>query len=222
MNMILVIDVETTGLMPKKAGDIEPYITQLSFAMYDFKTKSLIKTYNAFINIPQTVFISEKITEITGITREKLNDGIDIREALESLYDAYSRCDILVAHNLAFDSKVIEMEAKRNFDRFENRNMAPYIVWMFDDTFSKLTYIIMKCTMNMSIDLCNIEKVNSRGTYKKFPSLCELHEKLFQSTPENLHNSMVDVLVCLRCYLNMEYNINISDSEFTSYIEESL
>ena len=220
---ILIFDVETTGLLPKTQFDPQIYITQLSFALYDTKNNRLIKTYNAFINIPEEVVISEKITQITGIDREKLNkDGIDIVEALEIFFDAYSRTDIVVAHNLDFDSKVMEIETARNYERFTNRETAPFIVWMFDSIHNKLYDIQMKCSMKMSIDLCNIQKKNSFGTYKKFPTLCELYEKLFHTKPENLHNSMVDVIVCLRCYLKMDYNIDISDSEFSSFIARAI
>jgi hypothetical protein len=76
--------------------------------------------------------------------------------------------------------------------------------------------------MKMSKELCNIERVNSRGPYIKFPTLCELYEKLFHTKPENLHNSMMDVLVCLRCYLKMVHNIDMSDGEFYSHIKIAL
>ena len=220
---VLIFDVETTGLLPKTKHDPQVYITQLSFALYDTKNNRLIKTYNAFINIPEDVVISEKITQITGIDREKLNkDGIDIVEALEVFFDAYSRADVIVAHNLEFDSKIMEIEAARNYERFTNREIAPFIVWMFDSIYNKLYDIQMKCSMKMSIDLCNIQKKNSFGTYKKYPTLCELYETLFHTKPENLHNSMMDVIVCLRCYLKMDYNIDISESDFSSFIARAI
>ena len=34
-----------------------------------------------------------------------------------------------------------------------------------------------------------------RGTYQKPPKLIELHEELFETTPGNLHNSLIDVFV---------------------------
>lgn len=222
---ILIFDVETTGLLPKTSADPPVYITQLSFALYDAMSRRLLKTYNAYINIPEHVEISEKITQLTGINREKLlSEGIDIIDVLERFYDAYCRADIVVAHNLDFDSKVMEIEANRNYERLKNKNeeMAPHIVWMFDSIYIKLTNIEMKCTMKMSKELCNIERVNSRGTYIKFPTLCELYEKLFHTKPENLHNSMIDVLVCLRCYVKLAHNIDISDGDFYSYIKIAL
>jgi DNA polymerase-3 subunit alpha len=221
--IVLIFDVETTGLLPKNNTDSPVYITQLSFAMYDAKKNRLIKTYNAYINIPEEVPISNKITELTGIDRKKLSsEGIDIIDVLETFYDAYCRADIIVAHNLDFDSKVMEIEANRNYDRLTNKELAPYIVWMFDSIYKKLTNLVMKCTMKMSKELCNIQRVNSRGPYIKFPTLCELYEKLFHTKPENLHNSMIDVLACLRCYLKLDHNIDMSDCDFSYYIEKAL
>jgi len=222
---VLIFDVETTGLLPKTIADPPVYITQLSFALYDIRNHHLLKTYNAYIDIPEHVTISEKITQITGIDREKLlSEGMDIVDVLEQFYDAYCRADIVVAHNLDFDSKVMEIEANRNYERLKTKNKetAPHIVWMFDSIYTKLTNIEMKCTMKMSKALCNIERVNSRGTYIKFPTLCELYEKLFHTKPENLHNSMIDVLVCLRCYLKMEHNIDLSDGDFYSCVKNVL
>jgi len=221
--IVLIFDVETTGLLPKTNTDPPVYITQLSLALYDVKNNQLLKTYNAFVKIPEDVTISDKVTQITGIDRAKLNaEGVDIVDVLERFYDAYSRANIMVAHNLDFDSKVIEIEANRNYDRLLNKETAPHIVWMFDSMYATLTNVVMKCTMKMSKELCNIERVNSRGPYIKFPTLCELYEKLFHTKPENLHNSMMDVLVCLRCYLKMEHNIDISDGDFYSYIKVAL
>lgn len=215
---ILTVDVETTGLLTNHT-----YITQLSFAVYDTGLKELTKTYNAFIKIPPDIIISDKITEITGITREKLDvDGIDITDALEEFYNAYCQSDRIVAHNLSFDSKMIEIESNRNQAMFKNSELAFHIVRMFT-THSKLETLQLKCTMRKNVDFCNIQRINSRGNaHKKFPTLSELYEKLFDVIPENLHNSMIDVLVCLRCYLKIDHDIDISDSQFATHVINSL
>jgi Fe-S oxidoreductase len=35
--------------------------------------------------------------------------------------------------------------------------------------------------------------------------------KLFNSSPRNLHNSLNDVLICLRCYYMLEHKIDIME-----------
>ena len=65
------------------------------------------------------------------------------------------------------------------------------------------------CTMKESINLCKIEKENSRGTYYKFPTLTELHKHLFAVEPKHLHNSYHDILCTIRCFIKMKYNQDI-------------
>ena len=77
------------------------------------------------------------------------------------------------------------------------------------------------CTMRNGIELCNIEKKNDEGEiYKKFPTLLELHYKLFNVIPNNLHNSLIDILICLRCFYKMIYNDDIckKNKSFNSLI----
>ena len=37
----------------------------------------------------------------------------------------------------------------------------------------------------------------------------ELHKELFESEPSNLHNSLIDVLACFRCFYKMVHNEDI-------------
>ena len=225
MNTVLVFDVETTGLLPRlKKGEKEkitddlPYIIQLSFILYDIINNRIIKSYNAYVRPPANVVISEKITQLTGITREMLDEsGHRIEDVLVELYEAYSECDVVIAHNLEFDSRMVNIETERNYSLLDYE-IAPFVQWMFDELFCKLMYVKLHCTMQMSIKLCNIQKTNSRGTYTKFPTLCELYVHLFGQTPQNLHNSMMDVLVCLRCYLKLVLQKNITDEMFAHYV----
>ena len=43
---------------------------------------------------------------------------------------------------------------------------------------------------------------NSGRKVLKSPKLVELHEKLFDSTPSNLHNFLIDIYVCLDVFIN--------------------
>jgi hypothetical protein len=49
------------------------------------------------------------------------------------------------------------------------------------------------CTMKSTTQMCKLPKM-------KWPNLNELHCKLFNETVPYLHNSIIDVIVCLRCY----------------------
>jgi hypothetical protein len=61
-----------------------------------------------------------------------------------------------------------------------------------------------------SIELCGIKKVDKYGKeYNKFPKLMELYFSLFDSLPNNLHNSLNDVLICLRCFGILKCKIDV-------------
>jgi hypothetical protein len=60
--------------------------------------------------------------------------------------------------------------------------------------------------MQESIDLCAIKAKDKFGReYNKFPKLSELHMHLFQTTPNGLHNSLIDILITLRCFMHLKY-----------------
>jgi hypothetical protein len=57
-------------------------------------------------------------------------------------------------------------------------------------------------------------------SYLKYPKLIELHEKLFNVTPNNLHNSLNDILVTLRCYMKLKFNVDLME-DCSSFITVS-
>lgn len=210
MTLALIFDVETTGLLPKTTKDEIPHIIQLSFALYDIETNRMVQTYNAFVKTPEGVIVKPFISELTGITQEKLEDeGVDVLEAIGEFHRAYQMADIIVAHNLQFDTSIIIIEV---FSKI------PELKGMFDWQVLEKTNKHLYCTMQESIDLCKIERTNSRGTYYKKPKLVELYAHFFGKEPENLHNSAVDVAVCLRCFLKMRYEIEVTDEAFHQWI----
>lgn len=223
-NRIMVFDVETTGLLPKKdpitklAPKLEdmPYIIQLSFIIYNIRDGCIEMNYNAYIDISKDIPISEKITEITGITRETCDEkGVPMEMVLCDFYKQFHRVDCIVAHNIDFDRAMIEVEVQRNYEKISH--MAPGIDRLFDPEVLRNSMIDTYCTMKKSIHICNIManfKKNPSRQYKKFPRLDELYFILFGTIPENLHNSIIDTLVCLRCFLKIKMN---QDIHFVKY-----
>lgn len=218
-NRIMVFDVETTGLLPKKdpitklAPKLEdmPHIIQLSFIIYNIRDGCIEMNYNAYIDISKDIPISEKITEITGITRETCDEkGVPMEMVLCDFYKEFSRVDCVVAHNIDFDRAMIEVEVQRNYEKISH--MAPGLDRLFDPEVLRNSRTDTYCTMKKSIHICNIMakfKKNPANQYKKFPRLDELYFTLFGSIPENLHNSIIDTLVCLRCFLKIKMNQDI-------------
>jgi DNA polymerase III epsilon subunit-like protein len=225
--MILVFDVETTGLLPKKlrakkgeqvseqaigqGSETEipiesyPYIIQLSFVLYDIIESRAVYTYDSYIRLPEHVEIPDTVSELTGITKQMCNEkGKNIIEVLDNFYEAYMLAEIIVAHNIEFDEKMISVELQRN--REQILDTAPYCFTIFSKIYEKLKGVQRYCTMRNGTELCAIT-VESKTT-KKWPRLSELHQKLFDEVPDGLHNSMVDVNACLKCYLKMRHGIN--------------
>ena len=226
-NRILVFDVETTGLLPKMiAGESfipitsYPHIIQFSFVVYNLVTQNIDRKCNFYIKIAPEIEISEKITEITGITREMCDlNGVSISLALEIFYDCYMLCDTVVAHNYSFDSTVLKAEIFRN-----SKNVSYCCRNLFNIIIDKEYNIESFCTMRYGTNICDIMKIKKDGKsyYKKWPTLLELYEFLFKETPNNLHNSMVDVLVCLRCYLKMRKQKEYNSKEFERLLTSAL
>jgi DNA polymerase III epsilon subunit-like protein len=200
---VLIFDTETTGLPTERNASILetkkwPHIVQLSYILYDTKTKTVISCSDNIIKINDEVIISEDSIAIHHITRDLVKEkGICILEAIDRFNECLLKCDIVVGHNISFDKRMMMVECIRNKkpQYFTTKGIR------------KSEY----CTMKNSIEICKIPVINKDGEqYFKYPKLSELHNHLFNSIPEGLHNAMADVLICLRCYVFIEHKYDIS------------
>lgn len=206
-NIVLVFDTETTGLIQNNVTHIDqcPRITQMSFILYNASTHTVIEEYNKYIIQPESTDFSSKAFQITNITKEMCDGGVTIKEAINHFYFAYIRAKEIIAHNIEFDRKMIQIEVLRQTFNGVNAHHTIMFNEMYNIIENKKTY----CTMQMGKDVTNIIITGKYGPFKKSPKLSELHEKLFDSVPENLHDSAVDTLACLKCYLKIKYNHNL-------------
>ena len=198
---VLVFDTETTGLPEEKNASIKdtkkwPYIIQLSYILYDSDKQEILSCVDDIIRISDEVTITPKSIQMHGITRSisKLR-GISIQDAINNFNDHVNMCDMIVGHNIAFDKKMIMVESNRvNNRQYFNKKME-------------------FCTMKKCVKMCDIKTKNKNGeTYLKYPTLSELHQKLFGEVPSGTHNSLVDVLVCIRCFNYIDKHKDISVS----------
>jgi DNA polymerase III epsilon subunit-like protein len=209
---ILVFDTETSGLPEKSASIYDkskwPYIMQLSYILYDMSNNSvLIK--NNYIKINNKVIITPESFDVHHISREILNDqGINIVSALKEFNECLKHCDIVVGHNISFDKRLIFVECLRH-------NIKQYFTQFIDN---KKIHKPEYCTMKNTIEFCKLERLSKTNqVYNKMPKLSELYALLFpnESLPENLHNSLVDVAMTLRCYVKYVYNCDVKESNET-------
>jgi len=219
---ILVFDTETTGLIPKYSSDTNnPYITQLSFIIYNTETNSIRSTFNAYIKIPDEIEIPEIVTNITGITKKICQEkGISFQEAFAAFYYAILCSDCIVGHNIEFDVQMMYIEMERN--KHSLRHYAELNILFHPERLARIKTDI-KCTMRMTVAECALLRTTEKNyTYKKYPKLAETYEYLFQKTPENLHNSIIDVIVCLRCFLKIQLSKDIPEEEYARWIQANL
>lgn len=217
--IIMILDTETTGIFKSKIVmnyqlDLWPYIVQFSYIMYDTETHEIIKIKDSIIKVPEHVVISEENASIHGITKEiSLKKGTMLSDYLLEFAKDYKQTELVIGHNLLFDINAITAELMRimNNPLTAVENLVDY---------SRILNSITKpqknkhyCTMQKTVEFCGIKKLNKKGEeFVKFPTLAELHEKLFSIIPKNLHNSLNDVLVCLRCYYMVEYKTDLLES----------
>lgn len=199
---VLVFDTETNGLPIGKnpsIGDTDkwPYILQLSYLVYDTEKMTLLHYYDGIINIADTVSIDKESTAIHGITKLACKRfGEDISLVLNKFNLYLQTVDMVIAHNILFDKRMIMVESIRNHKRH----------YFTASGIRKPEF----CTMKKGVDLCKLSRIGNYGKYYyKYPTLNELHEHIFEQSINNSHNAMVDILACLRCYCQMMHNLDV-------------
>lgn len=106
----ICFDLETTGLNAKQDKIIE-------IGAFRVKNKEVLDEFSLFVDPKMT--ISEKTTELTGITNEMLAGAPEEKEALEKFMEFCGDNPVLVAHNANFDVSFIKATAEKygiNFD----------------------------------------------------------------------------------------------------------
>ncbi len=169
--VILFFDTETTGLVRPQAVGIELQPRVIEFCG--------ILLNNNFVEIcSETLLIDpqEEITpeteRITGISAKDIQDkphfgDVGVFEVIASLV---SRAETVVAHNLAFDIQVLDIEFER---------LGKELDWPRERV----------CTVEATEHLLGMRL-----------SLSALHQKLFSAKPTKAHRAKDDVEALVRCY----------------------
>jgi DNA polymerase III epsilon subunit-like protein len=208
---IVVFDTETTGLPKTKVIapdtlDQWPHIVQFSYVVYDSSLNIVVDQFDHIIRLPPNVIIPEEAVNIHHITNEKsASEGSPLNEVLNEFF-YYAQCaDKIVGHNIEFDLNMLKVELCRMIYGEHARKS----VWKQDLHFL-CHFEGIGCTMKESAELCNLQSINRYGDiYMKYPKLVELHQKLFGSVPNGLHNSLHDVLITLRCYVQLHIGYDL-------------
>lgn len=197
----LIFDTETNGKakdFKAPASDVNnwPRITQLGWQLVNIETGEIVKEHQSLIypdgwTIPTVDELTEKgekdphFFERNNMSTERCMEGGEpINKELEILVEAINDPEtiVLVAHNMAFDLKVVSAEMIR-IDMVAERMVKKV------------------CTMEASTYYCKLQPFRY-GKFK-WPSLSELHIKLFGCDFEGAHDAMDDVRATAKCLIEL-------------------
>ena len=185
--------------------------------MYNINKMKTEKVKDVIIKIPETIVMNEETINLHKITNEKSHNSPNtINDILNEFIEDISCNNVtaIVGHNISFDMNMLKIELLRLINNNEVSNKSIYIKMFYEVNYTNKSY----CTMKKSVDLCQIPAQRKDGTtYYKFPKLIELHKKLFNEEPNNLHNSLNDVLVTLRCYYKLIYKEDLFEKDSSSF-----
>ncbi|MEB3244714.1 MAG: 3'-5' exonuclease [Vampirovibrionales bacterium] len=99
-----VIDIETTGLNPKKTD-----ITEIVAIQY--KNGEFLSMFSTLVQ-PELGEVTPESTAITGITAEMLTDSPKLQTALEQLSAFLPQHPVIVGHNVPFDIGFLREKAQ--------------------------------------------------------------------------------------------------------------
>ena len=184
--MYLFFDTETTGLprnwrAPVKDVDNWPRLVQLAFS-YSAADGKILSSGDYIIK-PEGFVIPSGASRIHGISTQRAHaEGHPIQAVLQIFQELAIEAEVLVAHNLSFDEKIVGSE----LIRARMRNILP----------SKRKI----CTMESSTDFCAL-----KGPYgNKWPKLSELHQILFGTGFHEMHNAANDIQATAKCFWELK------------------
>lgn len=185
--MELFFDTETSDIIPKDMNYTStgfPWVVQLGMILSDKGIK--YAEVNLLIQ-PEGREISNGAYNAHGISTgmAKLS-GLPEELVLTVFLELWELADNLVCHNWWFDSQIM---ARMMYEHYDKKMVNKFL------EYNKY------CTMLQGTDLCRIPK--DWGTPYKWPTLQELHVKLFGETFSGAHDAFNDVKATRRCYYEM-------------------
>ena len=182
----LFLDTETTGMI--RIGQSSPRLVEVAWLICDIEGTILER--DEYVIRPDGFTIPRTATSVHGITTDYARRvGVSLLTALEVLSLSAGNCSVIIGHNVKFDLAIIEGEYKR--------------IGVLDPL-AKLSSV---CTMKSTAAFCGMQRMNGY----KWPTLLELHLKLFGRPYEHTHRAANDVAACARCFFALK-NIGFWDT----------
>ena len=188
--MYLVFDTETTGLpqdfnAPITNSDNWPRLVQLAWQLHD-EQGHLIHARNEIV-YPDGFDIPYNSEKIHGISTEKARaDGRPLADVLSEFVEDLRKSQYGVGHNIEFDYNIVGSELWRSTE---------------EDLAKQMMALPAIDTKNESTDYCALP--GGKGGKFKWPTLSELHNKLFDRPFDEAHNAAADVEATARCFFKL-------------------
>ncbi len=182
--MFIIFDTETTGLPRDWNGSITdptnwPRMVQIAWQVHG-ATGALLSSHNLIVK-PEGYTIPYNAAKVHGITTERaLAEGSPLSEVIAAFEEARAKATYAVGHNIGFDINVVASEQSRLAQAYPVLEMK-----QLD-------------TKDLSTQYCAIP--GGKGGGFKWPTLTELHQKLFGKAFGDAHDAAYDVDATARCF----------------------
>lgn len=185
--MYIIFDTETTGLplnynAPITDLDNWPRLVQLAWQLHDERGKLL--SQRNFIIKPEGFTIPYNAEKIHGIsTQRALKEGHELKTVLGLFEQDVQSARFLVGHNIEFDINVTGAEFLRKQIGTQLQKKGSLD------------------TKDLSTAFCAIP--GGKGGKFKWPTLLELHQKLFGAGFGDAHDAAYDVDATAKCFFGL-------------------
>jgi len=182
MVRVLVVDTETTGLPRRNGSRVVrwPRLVEAAWLLLDETGDVLVE--EAHLVRPEGFTVPRRATEVHAISDALAREeGEAVADVLAMFMRAVDAAGLVVGHNITFDLGVIRSELARAGMEDRSRTLPAC------------------CTMKNSARL-----IGARGPRGyRWPTLTELHVRLFTEPHVGRHRALGDARACARCYLAM-------------------
>ncbi len=181
--MYLFFDTSAIGKPKSWKGAVDdpfnwPRMMHLSWLVYN-KDRELIDSSDDIIK-PEGFEIPVAIEQQNQVTHaEALDKGVPLKEALLRFKDAVNNAEYVISHNMKFNEGVVSSE-------FHRKGIA-----------HTLGASDKYCLMQEATWYCKLP--SKIGGYK-WPTLQEVHAKVFGTRYANANNALGDVSACTVCF----------------------
>lgn len=200
--LCLVFDTETSGKAAFKepsVSPLQPNLVQLGCLLVDLDSGKELAALDLIVfpsswDIPQEAALIHGVS--TGLAKKV---GVNLDTAVNTFLDLVDVCDVVVAHNIAFDKIIME------------RATAMVNLAQGEEVIDPFAGKPLFCTMRAATPI--VKKKSRRPLHDedyKWPKLSECVEFFFNEELENAHSAIVDCRACARILVKMVENGQIS------------